>query len=51
MNRIFKLFAKKDTLRLHKSDSGIWMVKRNFSILYMGTKEKCEMYLSHIKAA
>ena len=51
MGSIFNLFAKKDTLQLKKSDSGEWMVKKNFSVLYIGTKEKCQLYLSNLKAA
>lgn len=50
MKKLFDLF-KKDPYQLHRSDAGIWMVKRDFSILYMGTKEKCEIYLSRLKAA
>lgn len=50
MKKLFNLF-KKDTYKLHRSDAGIWMVKRDFSILYMGTKEKCEIYLNRLRNA
>lgn len=51
MSRLFKLFAKKDSFQLKKSESGEWMVKKNYSVLYIGTKEKCQMYLSNLNAA
>ncbi|SNT11684.1 hypothetical protein SAMN05421640_2351 [Ekhidna lutea] len=45
---IFKFFAKredKDRVRLTKSQTGDWMVKKGFSILYIGSKEKCETFM------
>lgn len=51
MGRLFNLFAKKDSLKIQRSDAGMWMVKKNYTILYIGSKEKCELYLSHLKVA
>ena len=44
---LFSLFAKRDKDRIHltKSQTGDWMVKRGLSILYIGTKEKCERFM------
>lgn len=43
----FRLFAKRDKNRIHltRSQTGDWMVKRGFSILYIGSKEKCETFM------
>ncbi|MEQ9405551.1 MAG: hypothetical protein RIM99_18325 [Cyclobacteriaceae bacterium] len=47
MNKLFKFFSQdKNRLRIQKSDSGSWMVKKGFSILYIGTKEKCQIYMN-----
>ncbi len=51
LKRIVNKFKNSDSLLLKQSESGIWMVKRRFNVVYMGSKEKCEMYLSHLKAA
>lgn len=32
-------------LRMSKSNSGDWTVKKGHSILYIGTKEKCQTFL------
>ncbi len=40
-----KLFPKKDSLKLTKTDSGEWIVKKNLKILYIGSKEKCQTYI------
>lgn len=45
---LFRLFTKKgndDKIRLTKSQTGDWMVKKGFSILYIGSKEKCEIFM------
>jgi len=45
---LFKLFAKTendDKIRLSKSQRGDWMVKKGYSILYIGSKEKCEQFI------
>lgn len=44
----FRLFAKKENdnrIRLTKSKTGDWMVKRGFSILYIGSREKCKTFM------
>ncbi len=43
---------KKDinALKLAKSDTGDWMVKKGFSILYIGSKEKCERFMSQTQS-
>ncbi|MEO9870667.1 hypothetical protein [Ekhidna sp.] len=51
MGYLFNFFAKKDAIKLSKSDSGEWMVKKNFSILYIGSKEKCQTYMQRLKVA
>ncbi len=45
---LFRLFAKrqdKNRIRLTKSQTGDWMVKKGFSILYIGSREKCETFM------
>ncbi len=45
---LFRLFAKRDKhqLRIQKAESGNdWVVKRGYSILYIGTKEKCKTFM------
>ncbi len=45
---IFRLFSKKvskDKIQLTKSQSGDWMVKKGYSILYIGSREKCEIFM------
>jgi hypothetical protein len=45
---LFKLFAKKDNnqLKIQKSESGEdWVVKKGYSTLYIGTKEKCKIFV------
>ncbi len=51
MGNLFNLFAKKDALKLTKSDSGEWMVKKNLKILYIGSKEKCQTYMNRLEFA
>ena len=42
------LFRKKDGLYLkYDKNEDYWTVKKAGSILYLGTKEQCEKYLSH----
>lgn len=45
---LFKLFAKKNDknrIRLTRSETGDWMVQKGFSILYIGSREKCEIFM------
>ena len=49
--RLTNLFSTSNSLCLKQSQSGIWMVKKKFNVVYMGSKEKCQMYLTHLKAA
>jgi hypothetical protein len=51
MGYLFKLFAKKDKIKLSKADSGEWMVKKNLKILYIGSKEKCQTYMNQLRVA
>ena len=48
MKRLLKLFTEdKNSIRLKKTkEAGVYMVKKGFSILYIGSKEKCEVYMS-----
>lgn len=41
------LFKKTASLNLERTDDGQWMVTKKFSILYMGTKEKCELFIQN----
>ena len=49
----FKLFGKKDKnqIKLTKSDTGDWMVQKGYSILYIGSKEKCETFMKQAQTA
>ncbi|WP_420577686.1 hypothetical protein [Ekhidna sp.] len=50
MNLLSQLFGKKKSgsnLNLEKTDDGRWMVTRKFRILYMGTKEKCQLFMEN----
>lgn len=51
MGYLFNLFAKKDALKLTRTDSGEWVVKKNLKILYIGPKEKCQTYMNRLKVA
>lgn len=51
MGYLFNLFAKKDVLKLAKTNSGEWVVKKNLKILYIGPKEKCQTYMNQLKVA
>ncbi len=51
MGYLFNLFARKDSLRLSKAESGEWMVKKNLKILYIGSKEKCQTYMNRLNVA
>jgi len=51
MGYLFNPFAKKDGIKLTKADSGEWMVKKNLKILYIGPKEKCQVYMNRLKVA
>lgn len=50
MNFLSKLFKKEkneSSLNLEKTTDGQWMVTKKFKILYMGTKEKCELFIKN----
>lgn len=51
MGFIFNLLARKDALKLTKTHSGEWVVKKNLKILYIGPKEKCQTYMNQLKVA
>ncbi|WP_462248637.1 hypothetical protein [Ekhidna sp.] len=51
MSFIFNLLAKKDAVKLSKTDSGEWVVKKNLKILYIGSKEKCQTYINQLNVA
>ncbi|MEO9485138.1 MAG: hypothetical protein ABJG47_16880 [Ekhidna sp.] len=51
MGYLFSLFAKKDALKLSKTNSGEWVVKKNLRILYIGPKDKCQTYMNQLKVA
>ncbi len=46
---LLNIFSRKDkdALKLQESDSSKneWMVKKGFSILYIGSKEKCQIFM------
>lgn len=48
MNRLFGIFTKRVTkngLRIKKSKAGdAWEVRKGFHVLYIGSKEKCEIF-------
>jgi hypothetical protein len=48
MKKLFQLLSQdKNRIRLQKTkEAGVYMVKKGFSILYIGSKEKCEVYMS-----
>ncbi|MEP1096873.1 MAG: hypothetical protein ABJG78_17275 [Cyclobacteriaceae bacterium] len=50
MNKLFGLFAKrasKNGLRIKKSRTGDnWEVRKGFHVLYIGSKEKCEIFFN-----
>ncbi len=51
MINLFKLFARKDAVKLSKTESGEWIVKKNLKILYIGPKEKCQTYMNQLRMA
>ncbi|MEP1096013.1 MAG: hypothetical protein ABJG78_12945 [Cyclobacteriaceae bacterium] len=53
MKNLFHFFAKDpDRVRIQKSESGgTWTVKKGFNILYIGTKEKCQIYMNQMNLA
>ncbi len=45
---LFRLFAKRDQnqLKIQRSERGDdWVVKKGYSTLYIGTKEKCQTFV------
>lgn len=45
---LFRILARKDNnqLKLQRSETGEdWVVKKGFSVLYIGTKEKCQIFI------
>lgn len=50
MNLIKTLLGKpasNDAFRMSKQPTGDWVVKKGSTVLYIGTKDKCETYLSY----
>lgn len=49
MSFINSLFGSKtsDKLKLTKDSNGEWVVMKGSTILYIGSKDKCQTYLSH----
>ena len=50
---MFKFLSNKpdDRMKLAKSDSaGEWVVKKGYSILYIGSKDKCKTFMSQAVA-
>lgn len=46
MKNIFNLSVKKgDLLKLQKTKQDLWLVKKNLSVVYVGTEEKCLSYM------
>lgn len=42
------LLGKKESdLKLKKEANGDWAVRKGSSVLYIGSKEKCQLYLSN----
>lgn len=47
LRRLFSNKPDEEKLKLSKTESGDeWMVKKGYSILYIGTKEKCKLFMS-----
>lgn len=50
MNIIFDFLKRKrrgkNGLKLRKSVTGEWSVKKGYQTLYIGTKEKCEYFMN-----
>lgn len=45
---VFTRKHDKNSIKLTKSKTGDdWMVKRGYSILYIGSKEKCTTFMEH----
>lgn len=45
---VFTRKQDKNGIKLTKSETGDdWMVKRGYSILYIGSKEKCMTFMEH----
>lgn len=49
MNFVKILLGKsdKDGLKLMKQPSGDWVVKKGSTVLYIGSKDKCQTYISY----
>lgn len=50
MNFVKALFGKTENesqLKLKKESGNEWVVKKGSRVLYIGTKEKCETYMSN----
>ena len=39
--------SDKNGLKLIKQSSGDWVVKKGSAVLYIGSKDKCETYMSY----
>lgn len=47
----FNFKKKSKTIKLSQSDTGEWMVKKGLSVLYIGSKEKCEFLVRQTQSA
>jgi len=48
MRLLNTLLGKNESdLKLKKEANGDWAVKKGSSVLYIGSKEKCQLYLSN----
>lgn len=47
MSLLDKIFKKdSNSFKLSKESTGDWVVRKGSHILYIGTKEKCEIFMS-----
>lgn len=54
MSNLFRQFfnQSKNELKIRKADFGEnWMVKKGFKTLYIGTKEKCQIFMKRSQPA
>jgi len=50
MKFVKTLLGKSDDgnqLKMKKEASGDWVVRKGSTVLYIGTRDKCETYMSH----
>lgn len=49
MKIINTLLGKSDSdLKLKKEPTGEWVVKKGTTVLYIGSKDKCQIYMTHV---